>query len=323
MNDTKCTECGLCQKHCPVLVNNTAAGNFPAPEAWAAWSKDEETRMSSSSGGVFTEVATEMIRSGGVVFGAVWTPDFLAEHVCVDSIPELYPMKGSKYVQSNMGYSYKRVLTEIDRGKGVLFSGVPCQIAALKTFTKSASLIAVDLICHGIPSILAFKKYLEFLAPGKKIERINFRDKVTGWSHFSLSIEYADGTLHSERFDSDDFCQGFNDDLYLNNLCYECPFASLPRQGDITIGDFWGVPEQLKDEKGISVILANNEKGRALIGKVSAMKTRHVDFQVASKGNRRLTDGNKKKPGVRTELLEELRKNGFKNFAKRYLDGPE
>lgn len=245
VNREKCTECGLCQKHCPVIkVNEIRSKNISSPESFAAWSKDDDTRISSSSGGVFTELALNIIEKGGVVFGAAWNSDFLVEHICVELVEELPLLKGSKYIQSNIGNSYKRVLEELKKGKSVLFSGTPCQVAALKTFTNSDHLITVDLICHGVPSIVAFKKYLEYRSQGKKINNINFRDKKTGWSEFSILLEYTDGSSYSRKFNYDDFCWGFNNNYYLNNLCYECPFSTLPRQGDITLGDFWGAPEK-------------------------------------------------------------------------------
>lgn len=322
VDNKKCIDCGVCQKHCPVIVKNTADKNSSAPEVYAAWSKDEDTRVSSSSGGVFTELALETLKTGGVVFGVVWNSNFLAEHIKVETAEQLSSLKGSKYIQSNVGNSYRAVITELNKGKNVLFSGTPCQIATLKTFTNSDSLITVDLICHGVPSILAFKKYLELREPAK-IKKINCRDKITGWSNFSLSIEYADGTGYFGKFDSDDFCRGFNDDLYQNNLCYECPFAALPRQGDITIGDFWGVPQELHDEKGVSVILINNEKGEKFFKKINSIETIAADFEVVLKGNLRLIDGNKEKPEARTELLEDLKKHDFDYIAEKYLKNQE
>lgn len=317
----KCTECGLCQNHCPVLKRNTDnVSDFP--ETFAAWSKDPDVRMSSSSGGVFSELALEIIKRGGVVFGAAWNSDFLVEHICVELTEELSSLKGSKYIQSDIGNSYKRVLEELKKGKIVLFSGTPCQVAAVKTFTNSDHLITADLICHGVPSIAVFRKYLEYRSRGKEIKRINFRDKKAGWSKFSILLEYTDGSSYSRKFNYDDFYWGFNNNYYLNNLCYECPFSTLPRQGDVTLGDFWGAPKELKDEKGVSAIIVNTEKGKNYIKNLNTIEMKSVDFDIVAKGNPRLTMGKQKRPETREQLLKELEDNDFKYISKKYLKHP-
>lgn len=193
----KCAGCFACYNACSfnaidmkisdegfyIKVNEIRSKNISSPESFAAWSKDDDTRISSSSGGVFTELALNIIEKGGVVFGAAWNSDFLVEHICVEFVEELPLLKGSKYIQSNIDNSYKRVLEELKKGKSVLFSGTPCQVAALKTFTNSDHLITVDLICHGVPSIVAFKKYLEYRNQGKKINKRQ-KNRMVRVQHF-------------------------------------------------------------------------------------------------------------------------------------------
>ena len=318
----KCTECGLCQNHCPVLVADKPQMKDYSPASFAAWSTDEQARMASSSGGVFSSLATTVMSSGGAVFGAAWNSSMLVEHVEVCSSDSLESLRGSKYMQSNVGKSFAKVASLIESRKPVLFSGTPCQVAALNTFVKSDLLITVDVICHGVPSIVAFQKYLEEKRGEKKVKRVSFRDKRTGWSRFSILIEYDDGSIYTRRFTFDDFCWGFNNNFYLNNICYECPFSRLPRQSDITLGDFWGVPRELTDERGVSAVIINSARGEELFSSVSGIERVPVNLDMVAKGNPRLISGKQRRPQSREKLLGELSEKEFAYIAGKYLKHP-
>lgn len=318
-----CTECGLCQKHCPVILSGEiSANNSSKPKVFAAWSKDDLVRLSSSSGGVFSELSALILKNGGVVFGAAWDSDFSVKHIGIYSFDSINLLKGSKYIPSNLDSVYKRVQNEISKGKQVLFSGTPCQIAALKTYVTSDELLTVDLICHGVPSLKVFYAYLEYINKSRIVEDINFRNKETGWYDFSISVNFEDGSKYIERFNKDDFCWGFNNNYYLNSICYSCPFAKLPRQGDITMGDFWGVTEKLKNEKGVSVVLVNNEKGERILRLTENLYLEEVELSAAVRGNPRIINGEFNKPKVREMLLNDIKNNGFEHIKRKYLKRP-
>lgn len=318
-----CTECGLCQKHCPVILSDEISNNNSNnPRVFAAWSKDDLTRLSSSSGGAFSELAKIIIDNDGVVYGAAWDSDFSVKHIGIYSFDSINLLRGSKYIPSNLDSVYKEIQRITNEGRKVLFSGTPCQVAAVKTFVASNRLFTVDLICHGVPSLRVFKAYLEYIRNNRIIKDINFRDKETGWSNFSISVNFEDGSKYIEKFNNDDFCWGFNNNYYLNSICYNCPFAKLPRQGDITVGDFWNVAENLKNEKGVSVVLVNNEKGERIIKLTENLCLEKVELSAAVRGNPRIINGEFNKPKVREMLLKDINSNGFEYIKRKYLKRP-
>lgn len=279
-----CIDCGLCEKVCPVI--NQAEPRLPK-ECFAAYNLDENVRKESSSGGVFTLIAEKVIREGGVVFGATWNDRWQVVHTYTDSIEGLAQFRGSKYIQSIIGESYKQAEGFLKDGHKVLFSGTPCQIAGLKLFLRKKydNLITVDFICHGVPSPGVFRWYLqeelnEIARQGKKntvslptihsipegdvhcpdgfeLKGIRFRDKCTGWKKFSFALDLAKATADGEKIqfslskdlNKHPFLRGFLWDLYLRPSCSDCKVKSLSSGADITIGDFWGVESLIKKYK--------------------------------------------------------------------------
>ena len=214
-----CIDCGLCEKVCPVL--HQAEERVPL-EVFAAKNPNEEIRHESSSGGIFTLLAEQIIDAGGVVFGVKWNEHFEAVHAYTETIEGLAAFRGSKYVQSQVGETFKQAERFLKQGRQVLYSGTPCQIAALKLFLRKEyeNLLAIDIICHGAPSPGVFRWYLseeiaqeaarqsgekiqyrsslpipsiaksDVLAreQGIEIENIRFRDKRVGWKKFSFVL---------------------------------------------------------------------------------------------------------------------------------------
>ena len=158
-----CVDCGLCSKVCPI---NKLPQLNEAKEAFSGWSSHEAVRLSSSSGGAFTEIARPILDKGGVVFGCTLNDKLKAEHVYVETLEELEEkLRGSKYVQSHIGKSYKQVKDFLKQGRQVLFSGTPCQIAGLRNYLRHDynNLFTIDLVCHGVPSPMIFEHYKEFV----------------------------------------------------------------------------------------------------------------------------------------------------------------
>ncbi|HDH43807.1 MAG TPA: 4Fe-4S dicluster domain-containing protein [Thermococcus sp.] len=309
INEFKCSDCGLCDKVCPIL--NLPIANEDRPVAYASWSKDPEVRVKSSSGGVFSELAKYVLKNGGIVYGVALDENMTAKHIRVDTEDELEKLRGSKYIPSFVGNAYREAIEELKR-KQVLFSGTPCQIAALNNIVKVSkvkinNLITVDIVCHGVPSLKVFRMYLDYISKGRKVRKMSFRDKELGWSNYQIKIEFEDGVVYkaTHRFGKvqDPFFKVYLMDLCLNKVCYNCPFSRIPRQGDITLGDFWGVPEDLKDEKGVSIVLVNNKKGKDFLEKVEGLEKMEVSLKLAAKSNKRIVSGDLSVPKAREKVL--------------------
>lgn len=267
----KCVNCGLCEKTCPVLKPQY---KNQQPRCYAVMAADE-IRRTSSSGGIFTLVAEEIISRGGVVFGAAWKSDWSVAQIGVDSERELEKLRSSKYLQSDTGDSYREVAQALLQDRPVLYTGCPCQIAGLYAYLENRKKISLrnlytaEIVCHGVPSYKAFRKYLDDNFSGKTISRIDFRDKkVFGWSTTS-NIYFEDGSEYHKNERTDPYYQAFLPCMSMRHSCKECAFSRLPRQADISMGDFWGIDrykKELNDRKGTSLLLVNNARGQELFG---------------------------------------------------------
>ena len=290
-----CIECGLCEKVCPVL--NQGEERMPL-KVYAAKHADDEIRMKSSSGGIFTLLADQIIDKGGVVFGARFNENWEVVHDYTETKEGLAPFRGSKYVQSNIGNSYKLVEEFLKTGREVMFTGTPCQVAGLKKFLRKdyENLLTVDFVCHGVPSPMVWRKYLEeeIARQGNNsvVTGVNFRDKSTGWKKYSFVLNFskasADGeqnTVFSSVFTDNAYMNAFLSDLSLRPSCYACP-AKVGKSGaDITIGDFWGIENiqpTFDDDKGTSLVFINTNKFTNILyfvsGKVRADYSAAINF---------------------------------------------
>ena len=269
IDPTRCVSCGKCRKACPVLVR----GDVREPlSVYALIANDEDLRRASSSGGAFSLFAREILQKGGVVFGAAWDYETLSvKMVAARNEDELSALRGSKYVQADVGDVYRQVARELKEGRPVLFSGTPCQVAALNRVVGDAKerLLTVEVICHGTPSPLAFRKYAEQRerAVGKKISRIFSRSKNCSWKRFAISVSFHDTDIaYLCPQDKDPFLRGFLSELYNRWSCHACAVRELRSGADLTIADYWEVDQKfpdMDDNRGTSQVLVNTEKGRA------------------------------------------------------------
>ena len=214
---------------------------------------------------------------GGVVFGVAFTPDYLSVwHTPVEKEAELPMLMGSKYIQSRIGTSFQQVKTFLEAGRQVLFCGTGCQVLALKLFLRKEyeNLITVDFICHGVPSPKVWRQYLhEITSEGDSITNISFRDKRTGWSNFSLTIDYVKGQTHEEKRitqpnDDDPYMWLFLNDYTLRPSCFGCPAKGGKSRSDLTLGDYWGIEKahpECFDERGVSSLIVNSTKGKEIL----------------------------------------------------------
>ena len=240
-----CIQCGLCEKVCPVLH---PYGEHKPQEVLAAINKDEEVRMESSSGGVFTLLAEEIINQGGAVFGVRFDDQWQAVFDYAETTEMLAAFRGSIYLQARVGNSFAKCKQLLDQCRQVLFSGTQCQIAGLLRFLRKsyANLLTVDFICHGVPSPKVWQHYLdEAVKAGKQaVTDIKFRDKRLGWKRFSFVLDYNEQhhsyTLTS-AFAQNPFMRAFLANLILRPSCHACPAKSGRSHSDLTIADFWGI----------------------------------------------------------------------------------
>lgn len=267
VDNTKCVNCSKCEKACPILNKKEAKS---LKKAYACYNLDENIRMKSSSGGTFTILAVEVIKDNGVVFGAKFDEDFNVVHDYVEDIEGLSKFRGSKYVQSNIGDSFKQAKKFLDDGRKVLFSGTPCQISGLKSYLNKdyENLVTVDLICHGVPSPMIWKRYINELGDGKKLSAMTFRDKSKGWNSGVLKYSFEDGNEIDENYSESAYIKGFIQNCFLRPSCYNCHFKTLDRVSDFTLGDFWGVESilpKLNNNKGISLVFVHTAKAERII----------------------------------------------------------
>lgn len=327
VNMSLCINCGRCSSVCPVI--NNEGGNKPQT-VLAEKNKNEAIRKTSSSGGVFYEIASEIIKNGGIVLGCALDDNMVARHIAVDSIKGLERLKSSKYVQSDMGEIYCKVKKYIVAGRRVLFSGTPCQCAGLRNYLGRDydNLIVVDVLCHGVPSPKLFADYLEYISKqygGGKPISVNFRNKQKGWKRLYMEIRFDNGKRHYTYSGYDRYEGMFLNNLSLRPSCYECKFTKAERFGDITLGDFWGIGKKYPewdDDKGISVVMINTKKGECIWQSVTDKFTGRIEsFDLAKEGQRTLYAPTRKNP-KRDEFYKIYAEQGCKAALEKYTSVP-
>lgn len=265
-----CTDCGLCLQICPWQTVRGCEDRIIPPQVYAAWHLNQDIRRQSSSGGVFTALAEDILSRGGAIVGAAFDEDMVVRHVLVEDANGLARLRGSKYVQSEIPDElYIQIRNLLNQGRYLLFSGTPCQVAGLNNFLGKdfENLYCCDLVCHGVPSPGWFKKYLYSLSKeNSPVIQFSFRDKKTGWKRFGIKKTWADGCSTFESLYSDPYLASFLRNYCLRASCYACKFTTTARQGDITLADYWGVatkyPEYDRDDRGTSLLLVNSKKGK-------------------------------------------------------------
>lgn len=276
VNYDKCVKCGVCTEKCPSL-NQDKVKQQKKPDVYRAWSRNDNTRVSSTSGGIFYEIGLWFINNGGAIAGCVYTDDYKsAEHILIDDIEGLNKLKGSKYFQSDTAGIYKKIKEKLDSGIKVLFCGTPCQMAAMNTYLNKEydNLYYMDFICRSINSPRAFKEYLNELEKeyGSKVVEVQLKNKKYGWQSLASRVKFENEEESIRDKNTDWWVRGFiYNDLYTRQSCYHCKYKVLPRMvADISIGDFWGVKNQSKEDmfKGISVVLVNSDKGHEILDSI-------------------------------------------------------
>lgn len=337
VNEEKCVGCNLCEKVCPIINSK----NYTSlKKAYGCYNLDENVRLKSSSGGMFSVLASDVIDRGGVVFGAKFDTNFNVVHDYVETVDEIDVFRGSKYVQSNIGESFKKAKGFLDSGRIVLFSGTPCQIAGLKAYLRKDydNLITVDLICHGVPSPMIWQRYVNELGQGKKLTYMTFRDKSKGWNNGVLKYRFDDRSEITEEYAESLYIKGFIKNCYLRPSCYDCNFKTLDRCSDLTLGDFWGVEDSLPDidkESGVSLVIVHSLKGENLfdiikneifyeevdIYKAIVFNTCAIESVKNSKRDEffKLLKESNLEESINSSIVDEVKKITFRNLIKYFI----
>ena len=326
VDEALCISCGKCKKVCTFNDKNSGAATIE-PEVYAAVYKNTEILEESSSGGIFTPLACAVLDKGGAVFGAAWTDGLELEHICVESKADLKKLRGSKYVQSNTKDTFSQAKSILDEGRPVCYCGTPCQISGLKAYLGKSydNLLSIDIICHGVPSVKMLQDDLKALAGDNysKIRDVRFRDKRYGWAVKGAVIT-DDKEIKYNAGSSPYYFYFLKGEIYRES-CYNCRYPSENRQGDITLGDYWGIRGELikkigevNPDKGISCVLVNTENGKKWFNAIeSTVSFAASSRESAEKRNKQLASSSKPLP-EHNELLSGYIKNGQTAFKEGY-----
>ncbi|MCR4673514.1 MAG: Coenzyme F420 hydrogenase/dehydrogenase, beta subunit C-terminal domain [Lachnospiraceae bacterium] len=294
IDESKCVDCGICREICPQMKNEGDVPSGDNPKIYAVIAKEDDIRDNSTSGGAFALFAREVLAKKGAVCGAMYDENLQVFHGIITDMNELSKMMKSKYMQSRMVMAYEDIDKKLNDGMTVLFCGTPCQCEAVKRFVhlkgKDDQLILIDLLCRGIPSPLYFHKYSRELEErfGKKITGVDFKNKSKGWHNLGIVYKFDDGEVWYESGHDSDMALSFiKYDYCVRDSCFMCKYKQRRRISDLTIGDFWRMPDtDWDDDRGTSVVFINTEKGNTLFEQIrEKIRCKEFDFDTVYKGN--------------------------------------
>lgn len=287
IDSSKCVNCGLCAKACPVLVRQSPRKPLAV---FAAKTKNESLLLESTSGGAFTELARVILSNNGVVCGAGWDAEFNVVHKIVESEDELAELRGSKYVQSRLDEVYHQIKNFLSQGRQVLFTGMPCQCAAMRLkFGDDPNFLICGLICYSNVSPYLWRKYIDdlILMFDSKIQSVKFREKRSGWKDSRFTILFENGYKISESLYHNLYWKVFYSGLATSKACFSCKFRKGAHGADLIIGDFWGIEKvhpHIECKNGINAVLAYTPRGEALL-KYSALEKIPTSYDNVLVGN--------------------------------------
>lgn len=268
----KCIDCSKCIKSCHLLNNNIFYNK--SDDVFVAWSKSKEKRENSASGGLATEFYSWGLKNNFDCYGVKYTRSKGAIYIQLKSIEDLKEIRNSKYVFSDMGDLYLEIKEKLDNGKKVLFIGLPCQVASLKTFLKRTyqHLVLIDIICHGVAPNEYLEEHLKYLEIKKKknIKTLFFRDPKFGTQNYIFSCKDSRGNYIYKKgvYEEDVYQIGYHKSLIYRENCYNCKYARPERVGDLTIGDFSGLGRKevySHKKENVSCVIVSNNLGKELI----------------------------------------------------------
>ena len=319
INEDKCIGCQKCLKTCD-FQKEGEFGNHVL-EGYAARHKKSDIYSKSTSGGVFTALAEWVILRGGIVYGCVFDESYSPIHIGVDTLEGISSMRGSKYAQSDVGFVYREVKAKLVEDKYVLFTGTPCQVAGLYSYLGKSNvekLLTADLICHGVPSAMTFKKYINYLEKKyrSKVERFQFRSKLISWIKPVVNVSFESGKSKWWFPSKNIYYTNFDRRNFQRLSCFRCKYSCDSRCGDITIGDFWGFQKaniQMSCKEGISCCLLNTPKATEIFRELN-LNVEKVNPYYIIQGNYHL-----RKPSPKGKdwdlVMNAIKKNGFDSIT--------
>lgn len=322
IDENKCIKCEKCVKVCE-MRKKWPKDYLSSPAVYAMRSKNDDIRLHSTSGGVFSELAKCILKHKGCVVGATYAADWSVEHCMIQDINDLEQLRRSKYQQSNISYIYRKVKETLENKKEVLFCGTPCQVAGLKAFLgkEYGRLFACDFICRGVSSPKVFAEYINYLKGvyHSDVEYIWMKNKCNGWHNLTTVIKFKNGKKYVKAGLEDSYVQ-----LYLKynvgvrDSCYKCQFKGGEDVADITLGDFWGLEDTMLDDNlGTSVVIGRTEKGNKLINEMKGqMIYREMRLEDVEKGNPCLMNSIKRNIGNAEIFYDILEKEGYIQAVK-------
>lgn len=323
IDEVKCIDCGLCDKVCPRVEEKEY---HTMQKAFYGWTKDQNVRKNSSSGGIFNLLATEILKGNGVVYGASFNYEGEIRLEChsTDEVT-MQELQRSKYVQSHIGEAFRKIKKNLTEGRMVLFCGTPCQVDGLNSFLRKEyeNLITVDFVCHGVPSMSLLNKHLQYIGL-EKVKEINFRPKNRTWVD-DLKITHGKG-VRNTLWVLDEYFYTFEKCISIRPSCFECLHCNGKRSADITLADFWGIhkykPEEF-DTKGISLVISNTAQGEKLIKSCIVKEScdlKELPLQYAKyvyDKNRTASDSNYDK-SKRDSFIADVYEIGYKRAIKKH-----
>lgn len=333
VNEKLCIGCDLCVKACPVDTeqDKVAPERLETPAVYAAYHKNHETRLDSTSGGVFSALAEKIFEQGGFVGGAIYNKDHTVSHVLTFDKEQLPALRSSKYLQSDTDRLFYDAKKRLKEGEKVLVCATPCQIAALYNYLKHdyENLITCDFICLGVNSPKVFLKYMDMLERqyGAKAEKIKFKNKTFGWHNFAMKVDFENGKSYCKDRYHDAFFIGY---LQAKNFarpsCYSCRFKNMPRGSDITLADFWGIEKidpEMDQDCGTSLVITNSEKGKKLFESLDdRLVMKRFPLEEVSRENRALYVPLKPSDINRKAFFDDLDRLPFEKLAVKYFPMP-
>lgn len=273
---SKCVSCGVCFDKCPAMKSHATTGNIDGNSVFCigAKNKDEEIRWNSTSGGFYSVIATDWVRKGASVCGAIYDEDKMVVHAIGNDGKFIKKTRQSKYAQSRIAGNYKNVKQLVLSGSKVIFTGAPCQAEALYSYLgeklyNSENLLVIDFICLGIASPMVYEKYIRYLEKkyDSKIKTVHFKDKRSGWRSIGTSIQFQNGKEYYRTGSRDTYMVSYvTDALCMRKSCHACFYRKIPHISDMTIGDFWGIENinpSFDDNRGLSAVILNTDRGIA------------------------------------------------------------
>jgi coenzyme F420-reducing hydrogenase beta subunit len=314
INNKLCSGCKLCQRVCPYINFSTwPAIDLLAKNAYFYFAPNGEDVKRSASGGVFYSLARRVLSEGGFVCGCVWSENLAARHIVSDEMDDVERMQGSKYVQSDLGSSFKEIRELLKNGKKVLFSGTPCQVAGIKSYVGEMSvgrLITLSIICHGVPSPDVWRKYVSELEVkySSRLVSVNMRSKISGYHNPMCEYVFSNGcAIYKSSYLEDAYITGFLENIYLRNCCHDCKFKGGAEGADIICGD---AHNGVFSPRGASVIIPLTKNGDDLLFSVLGTGLMRTDVRRIV-GNNDMLGGSTPVSKLRSHFFKIFKQNSF------------